>query len=406
MLSDQKIKQLIEPSLDKLLFVMAIIAFVLMSPYFIWSNQLMIYRLSYFTGIIVLLYIFIKYHNFNVYNVSMVISFFVLSIYLMIGGTEYSKITYIPFLAMLYIILKPIEQARIFDILVTILAFFYVIGLFSYFLSLTGINKSLGYAMAPNLSKAPYLIFFGHIEETGLPVYRFCSVFDEAGVVGTTNGLILASLGISKKNIKSIIILFTGLVSFSLAFYVMLSIIIFFQFNLKNILIAGIFGLGVILFAGDKFNNLIAERLVVKDGEVSGDNRTAEEFDEYFNSFINKGGKDLIFGFGTGFYSDNQDEDWHNSSIKAKIFDWGIVGTLLILVFYIISTTILNNSLKGWLVCLIFMLSAYQRPDLVSYSIIVLFLGGLNFMKFYSVNNPFPCIINLRNKYRIEFLNP
>lgn len=403
--ADTKIKQFIEPSLDRLLFVLAVIAFLLMSPFFVWNHQLAVFRFAHIIGDLILIYIFVKYHNFSIYNISLVILFLVLSAYLMVGGTEYSKITYIPLLALFLIILKPVEQARILDILITILAFFYVVGLISYFLNLAGINKSFGYAFAPNIKKEPYLIFFGHIEETNLRVYRFCSVFDEAGVVGTTNGLILASLGISKNNIRSIIILLAGLISFSLAFYIMLAVIIISQFNIRNIVIASIFGLGVILFAGERFDNLIAQRLTIEDGQLSGDNRTAEEFEAYYSNFLSKGGKDLIFGKGTGFFQGTKEEHWSESSFKTRIIDWGIIGVVLVLTFYVISTIILNNSAKGWLLSFIFLLSAYQRPDLTSYTIIVMYLGGLNYLKSNSTIVP---ISNKSDKInfkrtRIEF---
>ena len=386
--SHHSIKQLIEPSLDKLLVILAIIAFLLMSPYFVWSNQLIIFRIAHFLGDAILIYIFIKYHNLTIYNISLVLFFFAISIYMMIGGTQYSKLTYIPLLALFFITLKPIEQVRIFDLLVSILAFFYVIGLTSYFLRLVGLNISIGNTIAPNLAKNPYHIYFGHIEESGLPVYRFCSVFDEAGVVGTTNGLILASIGISKKDFKSIIILLAGLISFSLAFYVILSVILISQLNIKYILITGVIVMGIIFFAGNRFNSLIADRLVVVNGQLAGDNRTADEFDDYYNIFLSRGGKDLIFGKGDGFYQNNKEDNWFTSSYKTKIIDWGILGTGLLLCFYFLSTVTLNNSIKGWTLCFIFIISAYQRPDLTSYVILILYLGGLNYLKLNLVKNP------------------
>jgi hypothetical protein len=356
-----------------------------MSPYFVWSNQLMYFRLSHFVGDAIILYIFIKYHNSDLSNLSLVVFFAIVSLYMMIGGTESSKISYLSLLALFFVTLKPVEQMRVYDLLTSILAVFFAIGIFSYILWLIGLNRPIGTIFAPNLSKNPYLIYFGHIEETRLPVYRFCGIFDEAGVVGTTSGLILAATGISKKNIKSIIILLAGLISFSLAFYVILLIILISSFNIKYIVFTGILGLGVVYFAGDSFNNFIANRLEIKNGQLQGDNRTDESFDEYFQIFLAQGGKDLIFGKGPGSFQKIKEDDWSPSSYKTVVINYGIIGIALMISFYILSTLIINNSYKGWLLTLIFILSAYQRPDLTSYSIIVLYLGGLNYLKISSI---------------------
>ena len=176
-----------------------------------------------------------------------------------------------------------------------------------------------------------------------------------------------------------------GLISFSLAFYVILLILLPFTLNIKYIVVTGILGFGVIHFSGDRFNNLIADRLVIENGKLSGDNRTADEFDEYYSIFLANGGKDLIFGKGPRAYLNDKEDDWDTSSYKTKIINYGIVGIGLMILFYILSTLIINNSYKGWLLSLFFILSAYQRPDLTSFSIIVLYLGGLNYTKFNSV---------------------
>jgi hypothetical protein len=377
---DKSIEPPIDTSTDRLLFILSVLAILLLQPYFIWAHLAAIYRISHITGIAIILYIIIQRHNYDVYHIGLSLFFVLVSVYSMIGGTENHKLSYFPLLILFFIALKPNEQLRVFDYFVTILAVFYSIGLVSYLLSILGLNIQFGTAEAPNSLKSPYLVFFGHVEETGLPVYRFCDVFDEAGVVGTVNGLILSSIGISTRDIRSIVLLLAGLVSFSLAFYVILIFILLFKLDFKKIFLGLLIIVSFAILSGDKFNELITSRLAIENGHLSGDNRSHPAFDEWYNSFLAKGGKDLIFGRGSGSFL-NVERGAEVSSYKSLIVDQGIIGVALILSFYFLCVCFINNSKEGWFLCLIFILSAFQRPNFTSYYIIVMFFGGLNYLK-------------------------
>lgn len=367
--------------LDKLLFTLAVIILLLLSPYFVWGNQLLALRLTYFFGNVLILYIIFNHHHSEIYNVELVLFYLVVSIYSMVGGTQDKSITYIPLFSFFFIALKPIEQQRIFAHLITLLTIVFSIGLVSYILSILGLNIQLGTTLAPNPSKDPYLVFFGHVEETGLPIYRFSSIFDESGVVGTVCGLVLSSIGISIRNYKSLIILIAGLVSFSLAFYIILFINMLFYFDIKKSLLIAIVAVLLIFASGNMFRDLIGSRIVIENGRLSGDNRTSMVFNTYYNLFIAKGGNDLIFGLGSGATT-KLDEDiiFGISSYKSLIIKYGIIGLGLILGFYVFCTYKYNNSLKGWFLLFIFMISAYQRPDLLKNYSIVIFIGGLSYL--------------------------
>lgn len=380
------LKAFIDPSLDKLLFVLSTLAIILVSPFLVWNDQLLIFRIVYFLGIFIGFYIFIRYHDSTLYNTSLVLFFFLVSLYTMVVGTENNHLTYIPFLALIYISLKPIEHLRVFDYFTTILAVIYSLGLLSYFMEILGLNVSIGTAIAPNPTKSPYLVYFGHIEETDLPIYRFSSIFDEPGVVGTLNGLILASIGISKQNIKSIILLLAGLISFSLAFYIILAIILIKNLNLTYIIIVFSLLTMVWFLQGEKMDYLIVNRVVHGNENLEVGNRTGDAFDEYYDIFVAKGGNSLIFGKGSGTYRMEAEEGMTPSSYKTLIIDNGIVGVALIVCFFALCVYYLNNSKKGWFLFFIFIISGYQRPDLMTFYIIVMFLGGLNYLKFNIAN--------------------
>lgn len=373
----------IDPELNRLLFTLSAFAIVLMSPYFVWEYDLTIYRLVHLVGNLILLYIILKHHNSTVYNIELVVFFFLVSIYTMIGGTENHAITYIPLISIFFLALKPVEQMRIFYHFVNILTVIYAIGLISYLLSVLGLNIRLGTAIAPNTFKNPYYVFFGHVEETGLPIYRFSSIFDEAGVVGTINGLILSITGISFRNMKSVILLLAGLISFSLAFYIILLLIMLSTMNLKKIILSIIVLIVIVTITKDRFSELIASRLVIQNGRLVGDNRTDIEFDTFYDLFISKGGNDLIFGRGVG-YAQSIEDSAGVSSYKTVVLNYGIVGVVLFVGFYLFSVWFNFRTKQEWFVCFIFIISAYQRPDLLYYYCLTIFIGGLAYLRLNS----------------------
>jgi hypothetical protein len=286
----------------------------------------------------------------------------------------------VPLLSIFFITLKPNDQFRIFNYLITILSIVYTIGLASYFLRIVGLNPQIGTVIATNPYKEPYSVFFGHIEESYLMVYRFSSIFDEPGVVGTLNGLILTSIGISKRDIRSLILLIAGLVSFSLAFYIILIINILLYYDFKKFIITLVFLFAMILFSGDKVRELIGSRLVIANGVLTGDNRTHDEFEVFYRSFLARGGDDLFFGKGY-VTAETTPELTFVSNYKILIVRYGIFGVCLIICFYALFVYSFNNSRKGWFLFLIFLISAYQRPDLLQLFNIVLFIGGVWYLK-------------------------
>ena len=351
-----------------------------MSPYFVWSNQKLLFGLARISTDIIMLYILIRYNNSHIYNKELVFVFAIVSIYAMVGGTENRMINFVPLVSILFLALKPNQQLRIFDIFVTILSIVYAIGLASYMLKILDMNIQLSTAISPNTSKFPYSVYFGHIEESGFNVYRFSSIFDEPGVVGTLNGLLLSVIGISKNNIRSIIILLTGLISFSLAFYVILILYLILNFNFKQSIAIGLIILGLGIVTGDKLNSLIKSRLLIEDWQLAGDNRTSAVFDSYFHYFLKSGGKDLIFGKGPGSFFHIKEAEGV-ATYKIVIIDYGIIGVSLMLLFYLLCVFRENNSRLGWFYFLILLLCFYQRPEVLYYPYVVVFVGGLRYLK-------------------------
>ena len=166
---------------------------------------------------------------------------------------------------------------------------------------------------------------------------RFQSIFPEPAYVGRTAALILQTQRGQWKKWYNITLLIALLLSFSLAGYVYLTVIIFLnlwvsrkKFFLKivatTIFISIIIGGAFVYNQGDNLiHNLILLRLEVNDGELAGNNRTTEGFDAEFENYINSG--EIIFGR-------HKDNVFGDSGYKVFVYSNGIIGVLLLFVFY------------------------------------------------------------------------
>ncbi len=170
---------------------------------------------------------------------------------------------------------------------------------------------------------------------------RFHSVFLEPGHMGTmTVMLLFTQIGKWKKwyNISLII---ATLISFSLAAYGLFIGVIFLglwvrgkDFIKKTLYIVGL--LTVITISSFYYNNgnnmlhdLIIIRLEVDDGELAGDNRVTDDFKAEFDSLMNS--SDALWG------RERNTELFGNSGFRVFIYDYGLVGLFLMIVFYMVA---------------------------------------------------------------------
>lgn len=222
--------------------------------------------------------------------------------------------------------------------------------------------------------------------------FRMSALFDEAGVVGTIGALILA-IDRYKLNKVNLIIGLAGALSFSLAFYIMS--IIFFIMNFKSssmkirhvvqasavlMIILFLYGANPV-FQGYVQDNIL-ERLTLEN--IISNNRSTADFDATFATFLFS---DDIW-LGASAYK--ADESFGTASWKNLIWDYGIIGTLCIVVFFI---TYARNKIRlnrlstfpYWPFLTIFALSVYQRPHVFDITYILIFAAGIACqIKYYS----------------------
>lgn len=176
---------------------------------------------------------------------------------------------------------------------------------------------------------------------------RFSSVFLEPGHLGTAATLLLSTQFGKWKKWYNIVLLIALLLTFSLAAYVIYVVVIFLKlwtqgkhFIGKLIMMTSF--LATIAVGSFFYNNgenllhdLILIRLEVEDGELAGNNRVTEDFDTDFEKLCSS--PVVIFG------KKRENPEFGNSGYKVFIYENGIIGTILMLAFYIVSLGKVRN---------------------------------------------------------------
>lgn len=172
-------------------------------------------------------------------------------------------------------------------------------------------------------------------------VPRFQSIFLEPTYLGSTTALLLMTQRGKWKKWYNVSLMAGLLISFSLAGYVYFIAIIFLNMWMERkkimvkflsiiVLISAIIGGSFIYNDGDNMlHNLIILRLEIDDGEMAGNNRVSKDFDTEYESFLQT--SDIVFG---------RDYDYSNfgdSGYKVYFYDYGIIGVILLYVFYCLS---------------------------------------------------------------------
>lgn len=223
-----------------------------------------------------------------------------------------------------------------------------------------------------------YLLSFKLVEvqSDNIGLFRMSGLFDEAGVVGTFSAFLLMITGYRVKDWKGYTILTAGILSFSFAFYLMSALFLLMRAGTVTRIKVIIFLLFCAAIAGSIpfVQERVLQRFEVKEGTLAGDNRSTEEFEVAFDSYV------LTDAVWMGNRERLDESDVHGSATwKALIWDYGVVGTALIAIFFVLlvrSKKIRFNH-QRLVFTLLFIASVYQRPHIYEPSFILLFIGGL-----------------------------
>ena len=222
-----------------------------------------------------------------------------------------------------------------------VFAGFLIISILFFFLHFIGVNLPNVSVERGNYSYTNFFFFLLDDRELwNILIPRFNSVFLEPGHMGTTIIMLLATQIGKWKKWYNVVLFVALLMSFSLAAYCLGVMLLFLRlWMLRRKIVLKVLGLvsflGIIVGGsfvyndGDNMlNNLIVMRLEVSDtgDDFKGNNRVSEDFEKEFESFL--GSSDVLFGREMNY------EIWGNSGYRVYIYDYGMAGFALFLVFY------------------------------------------------------------------------
>lgn len=345
--------------------------FLLMKPYFMWGlyemvNVPIIYIIS-FIGI------------FNLRKIEkldlLVIPIFSLLLLLL---ANYSEANFMGYVSSLLILFYFVIDRKVMLRYYKWFKFFLVTSLFLSLIvyALVVLSFQIDYNLIDPLNplkefqymQYPFLVAPNEIINVDFP--RFYGIFDEPGVVGTFAGIMLFAEKYNLKKVSNVILLISGVFSFSLFFILMSFVAILYFYSNKFKLIAA--GIVLILFFLTKNNlevkALVWERFQMEDGRLRGDNRSSEELDSFYDFFIHS--DYFLWGTHTEVAADS-------SSYKQFIIYYGFIISVIISVLLLVISAQINKNAKGiFLSMLLYLALMYQRPYIFDFAYMFLIVNS------------------------------
>ena len=234
------------------------------------------------------------------------------------------------------------EIRRFVDLMAKGMGAFLIISMFFFLLYILGFPlPSRDAEYADMYSFTNYYLFLIDDRNLFVIIPRFQSIFVEPGHMGTMTALLLFTQTGKWKKWYNISLLIATLISFSLAAYGLLVGIIFlglwvrgqliFKKAMFAVIILGAITIGSFYYndGNNMLHDLIMLRLEVDDGELAGDNRVTDDFLTEYESFLQS--SDILTG------RDRNEEIFGNSGYRVYFYDYGLIGLLLVIIFYVFS---------------------------------------------------------------------
>ena len=378
---------------NKLLpLLFAILAFIYQSPYFLWNQPPYLYRFVLFITLIVSFLNLLK----NIDSKAIIVAFcFFFSWFVRqysSNGLEFWFSSEILLIIVFLLSAKAIQRDS-FQLFINIYTLVMVPSILMYVLIFFGFDLHWTYLEPLNPLKTQlglfYREYFGmvilshQIFPIGLgEVFRLSGVYDEPGVVGTVSVILLTATNFSTRKWQGKVLLISGLLSFSLAFYLISAMFFCLKKPFYLLVSISLFIVFVVFAPSSFLENDFVERYFI--GRVitavtdfdSANNREAIDFKLRFKNFLDS--ENLLFGVGraSGFQ-----EKGGSASYKVSFFMYGVFGVLSIFIYYLsfVLVQIEKSSdlflLAPFLICCLASLA--QRPTFDAFWFIVIFFGGI-----------------------------
>ena len=279
------------------------------------------------------------------------------------------------FIACCFLLINDLDKLRVYQalrVIFVIVSFLSIIFYASY--SIHGFipYRYVQYYAVQTQAHARYVDFAGIVLFTGPSgILRLCGVFNEPGLFGTFLGLLLLSDNIDIKKISNLILFIAGILTFSMAFLLLISggCIIKYRKDWKLMLIFLLVFLSILIIPQITFTSSNLKYFFNRIINVTN-NRESLAFEKDFHRVVTSDAKWL--GIGNGYRSIN------TSSIKTYIVRIGYIGVLFY-VGYIIKLGLYYSTKNIYSLSYIglFTICMYQRPDVIAPVYFILLLGGL-----------------------------
>lgn len=233
------------------------------------------------------------------------------------------------------------ELMRLSDFLCRAMAYMMCISIPFFIYHLAGGNLPHQFAYNEKLQYTFDNFYFFMINDSNERIIpRFHAFFLEPGHLGTAcTFLLLTQIG-KWKRWYNLVLIFTSLITLSLAAYVLMAMAFFLAAWIRKravvgkLLITAIF-VGAFFVGAKNYNHgvnvvnmLIVERLSIgDDGKMEGDNRVNNEFRKEFDRYIESG--EIL----TGGPKSMDKFAWGNAGYRVFVYSYGMVTTLLVILF-------------------------------------------------------------------------
>lgn len=386
-----------------LLWILSLTAFILMRPYFVWTTygsgvlSLLFQGSLSISALLIVIYLLMNNRKINRAAFGTIILLIIVRMYMLMTGID--KISFLAFgnyivliIIIAFFILTEQERKEVFNNFALIFAISLVPAIIIWFLTNSGIQLPYQYLATEHVGKAAkgayYQKYFGaaFLSYPYFVFQRLSGMFDEPGVVGTFAALFLAGDEFRLKGrLRNIIILIGGMLSFSMAFYILIIITLaiksfnkgFLKFSIVLILI--ILSYNVIMTI-ETDNYIISEifqkRLKIVAISLAEDKRTSQSFNYEFDKFMKGDFLRILFGYGSSAYQNNPSM-FGSYTYKILIYDFGVIGYVMLLVWIIYATKkIACFDGRTLMLMIVFVISIYQRPFVLSVPYMFLLFGG------------------------------
>lgn len=386
-----------------LCLTLVISAIAWQDPYFLWHDN-KVFRISILFSII----FFVVYLINNKYEVNKIdflfsIGLVIILIYYSLPGSKgVTGLTFGYIAMVIFMLISDKLKQKVFIYYSWIFSILLIPGIIIMVLFLLGFDLSYNIIESP--TGREYRQYLGAVNLTFLSsditgFKRLHGVFDEPGVVGTFAALLLIADNFRiKNNPRNIIILIGGILSFSFAFMVMLLIYLILKMNIKQIIFTFTLLIAIIALIPNNseiLDKYVFERFTITEGKLAGDNRISSvSTEQELTSFYTGDFRYIFFGMGNEAQSLNSrmtGDLW-----QFFLYDYGIFGIIILLfaIFIYIRYKVKSNIYYSALLIFIFLLSFYQRHDIINLYYMIVLIGGLINLQQNNYNKQFSKNIN------------